>query len=78
MIMDVTKWVLALREGERGKREGGTTAHSAKSSFENNRNYFMLVEHIVKHRYKSYVIPGETLISEKGKRFNLVLDMPHI
>ena len=32
-------------------------------------------------RYKSYVIPGETLIPGGrggGKRFTLVLDMPHI
>ena len=33
-------------------------------------------------RYETYLIPGETLIpggrGEGGKRFTLVLDMPHI
>ena len=33
----------------------------------------------VRGRHKSYVIPSETLIlGEGGKRFTLVLDMPHI
>ena len=33
----------------------------------------------VKSRYETYLIPGETLIpGEGGKRFTLVLDMPHI
>ena len=31
------------------------------------------------NRYKSYVIPGETLIpGGRGKRLGKVLDMPHI
>ena len=30
-------------------------------------------------RYETYLIPGETLIpGGRGKRFTLVLDMPHI